>query len=236
VQPAVALIIGVRRVSQQPASTSETIASIAPAVVEPASVQPPVEEDKKEKKDKKKKKKEERNRGTDTMFRVTYQNHISLSQLADNKAHVLISMNGAIVGILIGLLTPRFGTLSWLFTPAVLLILTCTVSLAFAVLALRPRLGRTPLTVEQIESNQGNALFFGQFTSLQLEDFHTSMRMLMKDEALAYDALTRQLYSMGHALLRKYRSLQIAYTVFLVGVTVSVLIFAGLLVLFGFAD
>ena len=47
------------------------------------------------KKDKdKKKKKKEQNRGVETMFRVTYSNHISLSRLADTKTSMLIGING----------------------------------------------------------------------------------------------------------------------------------------------
>ena len=77
---------------------------------------------KKEKKDKKKKK--DRSRGIETMYRVTYQNHISLSQLADNKANMLISINGLIISVMIAIVT-RLGAVSWSLRPVLVLIGGC---------------------------------------------------------------------------------------------------------------
>jgi hypothetical protein len=233
-------IIGVARVSQQPSTTAGSAAAAAaePAALaaqpvpapapqdpspgtSPSAAGPPVDasavqQDKKDKKKDKKKKRDSRVRGVETMFRVTYDNHIALSQLADNKANILISLNGAIISALIVILTPRFESITWTFAPVAVLLAGCTVSLAFAILGSRPRLGRTPVTVEQVRDNKGNALFFGQFTSMTLEQFQDAMRLLTNDDKLVYDALSRQLYSMGRALLRKYRYVQIAYAAFFV--------------------
>ncbi len=165
------------------------------------------------KKDKKKKKS---NRGVETMFRVTYQNHVALSRLADNKAHMMISINGVIVSAGVAFLRPRLGTLAWDSVPVLVLIVGCMVSLAFAVIGVRPRLRRTGVTLEGVRNNTENVLFFGQFTSLPLPDFQEALRVLMKDPPLLYDNLGRQLYLMGQSLNRKYRYLQISYSAFLV--------------------
>ena len=50
------------------------------------------------------------------------------------------------------------------------------------------RLSRTPVTFEQVRENKGNALFFGQFTSMTLEEFQDSMRLLTNDDHLVYGA------------------------------------------------
>ena len=81
----------------------------------------------------------ERRRGIETLFRVTYQNHISLSQLADQKAGILISINGLIISAIIAVVTPRFETWSWTLLPSLVLVAGCLVSLAFAILGARPR-------------------------------------------------------------------------------------------------
>ena len=156
--------------------------------------------------------------GIQTMFRVTYQNHIELSQLADNKANMLISINGLMTTVLAAVLAPRLEDASWLLTPAIVLLIGCVPSLVFAVLALRPRLSRTPVTVEQVRANAGNLLFFGQFSSMPLEDFNESMHALIDNPRLLQDHLIRQLWLMGQSLRQKYRFLQIAYALFLVGV------------------
>jgi len=95
------------------------------------AVPPAVEDPPKEEKKNKDKKKEEL-RGVETMYRVTYQNHIALSQLADNKANILISINGVIISVMIAIVT-RLGAVSWSLLPAVLLITGALVSLGFAV-------------------------------------------------------------------------------------------------------
>ena len=143
--------------------------------------------------------------GIQTMFRVTYQNHIQLSQLADNKANMLISINGLMTSVLVAAMAPRLEVVTWLLPPAI-------------VLTLRPRLNRTATTVEQVRANQGNLLFFGQFSGMPLAEFNESMHTLIDNPRLLQDSLIRQLWLMGRSLKQKYRFLQIAYALFLVGV------------------
>lgn len=187
------------------------------AEVEPEAV--PVADDASSKK---KKKKDKGGRqtvsGIQTMFRVTYQNHIQLSQLADNKANMLISINGLMTSVLVAAMAPRLEVATWLLTPAIVLLAGCVPSLVFAVLTLRPRLNRTPTTVEQVRSNEGNLLFFGQFSGMPLAEFNESVHALIDDPRLLQDSLIRQLWLMGQSLQQKYRFLQIAYALFLVGV------------------
>ena len=169
--------------------------------------------------------------GIQTMFRVTYQNHIQLSQLADNKANMLISINGLMTSVLVAALAPRLEAVTWLLTPAIVLLAGCVPSLAFAVLALRPRLNRTQITVEQVRANACNLLFFGQFSSMPLEDFNESMHALIDNPRLLQDSLIRQLWLMGQSLKQKYRFLQIAYALFLVGVGGAGIVLVALLVM-----
>lgn len=170
-------------------------------------------------------------RGVENMFRLTYHNHIALSQLADQKAGMLISINGLIISVLIAVLTPRFDSWSWTLGPALLLIMGCVVSLAFAVLGSRPRLGSSPVTVDQVRNSEGNVLFFGHFMSMSLPDFQQSLRILGKDRKLLHDSLARQLYAMGASLAKKYRYLQFAYNAFLAGIILATLSFAGVFLL-----
>jgi hypothetical protein len=194
--------------TQQP----QEIGGDAAPLPEPVPIaSPPLE--KSGNKEKKQKKKE--NRGVETMFRVTYQNHVALSRLADNKAHTLISLNGVIVSAVVAFLRERLGTLSWSIAPVFVLLAGCMVSLAFAVVAARPRLTRAGVTLEGVRNNTENVLFFGQFTSLSLPEFQEALRVLMKDPALLYDNLARQLYLMGQSLNRKYHYLHISYFSFL---------------------
>ena len=195
----------------------------SPAVVQSPEAQAGHTE--KQKKDKDKKKKKEQVRGVETMFRVTYSNHIALSRLADAKTSMLIAINGGIISVVIGLVT-RTATVSWHFTPVLALLAGCLVSLAFAVNAARPRLSRSSVAVDDVRNNTGNVLFFAQFTSMSLPEFQESMHVLRKDPKLLYDQLARQLYLMGASLNKKYRYLQFAYSAFLAGIALATVLLA----------
>jgi len=191
-----------------------------------AGASPPVPTAEGAPKEKKKKdKKKDENRGIETMFRVTYSNHIALSRLADNKAHMLISVNGLIISAVIAILRSRLMTLSWDGIPVLVLIVGCMVSLGFAVTGARPRLSRTPTTVDDIRSGDGNVLFFGQFTTMSLAEFQEALGVLMNDRRLLYENLGRQLYLMGQSLNKKYRHLEIAYLAFLAATGSATVIF-----------
>jgi hypothetical protein len=184
----------------------------------------PVEGEKKKKDKKDKKGKKEENRGIETMYRVTYQNHVSLSQLADNKANMLLSINGLIISVMIAIVT-RTGAVSWSLAPLIVLITGCMVSLAFAIVAARPRLKRSAVTIDQVRNETANVLFFGQFTSMPLAEFQDSLQVLMKDRRLLYAHLGRQLYHMGESLNGKYRYLQLAYNAFLASTALATALF-----------
>jgi hypothetical protein len=184
----------------------------------------------KEKKKEKNRKKSERQRSLQTMFRIAYQNHIALSQMADQKFGMLINVNGLIMSVVLALFTARFAAWSWLSAPGAALGLGSLVSLAFAVLGARPRFERSPITIEDVRNNRGNVLFFGQFRTMPLTDFQAAIRELSGHQSRISDALAMQLYAMGGPLTKKYRYLRIAYTAFLTGVLVSAVLFVAVLI------
>jgi pycsar effector protein len=209
--------------------TVQLVPTGAPELVpaEPTPVTAAMADQPKKDKDKKKKKKKERSRGIETMFRVTYSNHIALSRLADSKISMLIAANGGIISLVITLVA-KTATVSWHFAPVLVLLAGCLVSLVFTVAAARPRVRRSHVDVDDIRNNTGNLLFFAQFTSMSLPQFQEAVHVLMKEPELLYDHLARQLYHMGESLNRKYRYLQIAYSAFLSGLGVATVLFAFL--------
>jgi hypothetical protein len=83
------------------------------------------------------------NRGVETMFRTSYRTHLDLSSLADNKANIMISINGIIISILLASIYPRITENRWLLLPTAVLLLGCLLSLVYAVLSARPRVTRS---------------------------------------------------------------------------------------------
>ena len=61
---------------------------------------------------------------------------------------------------------------------------------------------------------------------MKLEDFEWGISEMMQDRDYLYGSLTKDLYFLGLVLNRKYKILRITYTVFMIGIIVSVLAFA----------
>ncbi len=57
------------------------------------------------------------NRGIETMFRSAYRVQMDLTGLADNKANMMISINGIIISIIIAAVAPKLDANPWLTRP-----------------------------------------------------------------------------------------------------------------------
>ena len=65
-------------------------------------------------------------RGIETMFRSAYRVQMDLTGLADNKANMMVSINGIIISIIIAAVAPKLDANPWLLLPStVFLIGTC---------------------------------------------------------------------------------------------------------------
>jgi len=187
-------------------------------------------EKKKERRTGKEKKKEEKKkngsgRGVETMFRTSYRTHLDLSSLADTKANIMISINGIIISILLATVYPSMVQNRWLLVPCTILLLTCLLSLVFAVVAARPRVTHRQVTPDDVRRNRANILFFGTFTNMEEEDFLAGMWELIEDRTRTYTTMMRDLYGLGRVLSAKYRLLRLSYTVFVVGLAAGVVSF-----------
>jgi hypothetical protein len=166
-------------------------------------------------------------RGIETMFRTSYQVQMDLTGLADNKANMMISINGIIISIIIAALAPKIDTNPWLLVPTTVFLLGTLVSMVYAVLAARPRVSSEPITLTDLQHSKGNILFFGNFANLGEEDFLAGMSGLMNNRELLYETMIRNIYGVGMVLKKKFRLLQIAYTVFMFALVLGVLSFIG---------
>jgi len=167
----------------------------------------------------------ETERGIQTVFRTTSNNHMELSSMADNKSHIMISVNSIIISVTLSVLVARISYYPQFIAPACILLLTCLVSLTFAILATRPSVSSGKFTEDDIRSKKANLLFFGNFHKMQLQDYQWGMNQLMKDREYLYNTMMMDIYFLGVVLARKYRYLRIAYTIFMWGLILSVIAF-----------
>lgn len=164
-------------------------------------------------------------RGIETMFRTAYRNHINLSQIADSKANIMISINAILMSIIVSFISTRLQEDAWLLIPAGIMLVTSLVAIIFAILGARPKVTSQYYSLEDVRRNRANILFFGNFVNMPLQEFSTGMHELMNDWDKLYDSMINDLYSLGQVLQRKYRLLWLSYSSFMFGLIVTVVMF-----------
>ncbi len=175
---------------------------------------------------KKKEKESQSERGMATVFRIMAQNHSALSQMADSKANILISVNSIILSIIISALFPRLQTDPTLQIPIAVIVIVCVSSIVFGILATRPNVSGGTFTREDIAAKRTNLLFFGNFHNMSLPDYDWGMTEMLNDKYYMNSSMIKDNYFLGVVLAKKYRYLRIAYNVFMYGLILSMLAFA----------
>ncbi|MES2454709.1 MAG: Pycsar system effector family protein [Bacteroidota bacterium] len=164
-------------------------------------------------------------RGVETMFRITSTNHQRLSDMADNKAHIMISTTSIILSVILSILLRKLEDNPHLIIPTMLLLVVCVVTMVFSILATRPSIPEGVFTPDDIKEKRTNLLFFGNFYRMSLTDYQNGMLKMMEDHDFLYGSLIKDVYAQGVVLGRKYRLLRIAYNVFMFGIVAAVLAF-----------
>ena len=189
-------------------------------------------DEKKEKKGKKKGKKKGAKgdlpgRGVESMFRLTARNQINLSSIADNKANILISINSIVLTVLVSIGIGKISDYPVITFPAIVLIITCLSTIIFAILSTRPKISSGKFTEDDIHNKKVNLLFFGNFYNMKPEEYEWALKEMMTDPNYLYSSLIRDQYSLGKVISQKYRLLRVAYTIFMIGLVLSSILFAA---------
>ncbi|MCX8531940.1 Pycsar system effector family protein [Chryseobacterium luquanense] len=178
--------------------------------------------------DKSDKKDQKSDRSVDTLFRVTLNNHTRLSDIADSKANILLSVNAIIISVCLSVLVPKLDAPknTHLIIPTFFLLISSVLTIIFAILSTKPNVTKVNFTKQDVADRKVNLLFFGNFHQMKFDDYLGSMHDLIKDRDYIYDSMTKDLYFLGKVLDRKYKLLSITYQIFMAGIVISVLSFA----------
>jgi predicted metal-dependent HD superfamily phosphohydrolase len=173
----------------------------------------------------KREKEKEADRSIATVFRIMANNHMALSQMADSKANILISVNAIILSILIGSLIEKVQTDPNLQLPLGVIALVCVASIVFGILATRPNVSSGKFSHEDIANKRTNLLFFGNFHNASLEDYNWGMTEMLGDKEYMNSSMIKDNYFLGVVLAKKYKYLRIAYNIFMYGLILAVIAF-----------
>ena len=145
------------------------------------------------------------------LVRTSQQMGLSLSQMADQKASIL--MGATFVVFTIAVNQAARAPVS----PAlVILALSAFVSAMLAVFAIMPSVGGAK------EGGVPNILFFGHYSSLSEEAFIDEVVDRLQDPETVYRTMLRDIYQNGQVLQhKKYKYLGAAYRAFLIGLVLT---------------
>jgi predicted metal-dependent HD superfamily phosphohydrolase len=165
-------------------------------------------------------------KGIQTMLRLTSDNHLKLSEMADGKANILISVNAIIISVILSVLVRRLEVDAYLMIPTIIFLVVTVTTIVIAILATRPKISEGVFSEQDIINKKTNLLFFGNFHRAPLDQYENAMRKMMGDSDYLYGSLVKDIYALAVVLGRKYKLIRIAYNIFMIGIVISVLAFA----------
>jgi predicted metal-dependent HD superfamily phosphohydrolase len=166
-------------------------------------------------------------RAIQTLFRTTLRNHIKLSDIADTKANILLSVNAIIISLALANIIPKLDQVSnrHLLYPTLVLILFSVASIILSIASTRPNVTSGEFTDEQVAKREVNLLFFGNFHKVPFDRYEKALMSLINDKEEIYQSLLKDLWFLGVVLNRKYKLLRWTYTIFMIGIISSVIAF-----------
>ena len=151
------------------------------------------------------------------LLRTMQQHHVSLSQMADQKANILIGATTVVFALVV-----REGHESGMSIPLLILAVMSFTAAALCVLAVIPSTGgksrRPPANP--------NYLFFGAFADLSEAEFEVEMYKILGDNGSIHRAMIRDVHQLGSVLKhKKYKFLAYGYRVFIAGLALTLAAF-----------
>lgn len=148
------------------------------------------------------------------LVRTTQQINISLSQMADQKASILMGATFVVFTITVGQATK-----SGISPGLAVLGISALISAMLAVYAVLPSIAGSKA------SGNLNLLFFGSFTQLSEDDFIEQVLDRLVDDETVYRTMLRDIYQNGQVLQhKKYKFLGYAYRAFIFGLIATVIV------------
>ena len=153
--------------------------------------------------------------------------------MADDKAHIMISVNSIILSVIVGFLGKEIDNNYNLIYPTIAIVATGVLTIVFSILATRPNVTSGKFTREDIQNKKTNLLFFGNFFRMSLPDYDWAMQEMINDKQYLYNSMIKDSYFLGVVLAKKYKYLRISYNIFMYGIIISMIAFA---IAFSLAD
>lgn len=162
------------------------------------------------------------NKSAQTQFKTALRNHIDLSNIADNKANIMISVNALILTVALPFLIDKAMNNHHFWLPTMLLAIVCLVSMIYATLATRPIKLKGITTQDEVKKNASNLFFFGNYYKMSYNDYKSGVTHVLNDSKALDDSIIRDLFFLGKSLGGKFSYLRLCYNIFMYGISITV--------------
>jgi hypothetical protein len=159
----------------------------------------------------------------DHMLRQTRMNLVAFSQMADTKAHIILSLASVLLSLsLTQIANPRF-TLTIAGLDVFLLI-----TIFFALLTVIGKIKVFNRRKHSVHDPDYSPLFFGNYGDVSYEEYARHFEEIMNDSDATYEIMVKDIYFAGTYLLQtKYKYIRLAYLCFFTGLIVSTVIYVS---------
>jgi hypothetical protein len=153
----------------------------------------------------------------DHMLRQTRHNQVSFSQMADTKAHILLSLSSVLLSLSLTQIHDARFTVSIVSLDFFLLI-----TVYFALLTVVGNVKIFNRHKPSVNDPEYSPLFFGNYGDIPYDEYANHFAEIMNDSDATYELMIKDIYYSGRYLLQvKYRYIRLAYIFFFVGLVVS---------------
>lgn len=162
-------------------------------------------------------------RGIQTLFRNTSNNHYKLIQMIDGKSRIMITVNSVILSLILGGVIGNYTFDFPDYIPAFVISIANLISITFAIIAIAPNIRQGNFSEEEIRSKKGNLLYFGNFHNMHYRDFEWAFLQMLQDKDYLYSSMIRDFYYQAQILHKKSTTIRISLIAFLFGLSVAII-------------
>ena len=157
------------------------------------------------------------------IIRTTGRNNVELVNIADNKANILLSINGIMLTALIPMLFSYQDVIvqEFLYIPLIVLASTLLMTIILCSTVLRP-VDLNAIAIEKQSGMKYSPFFFENFHSIDSKEYIPFVKESLKDKDLLSEYILQDHYLVGRNLGRKYKLMIKAFKTFVTGVAVSI--------------
>ena len=166
------------------------------------------------------------------IIRTTMRNNIELTNIADNKANVLLSISSLMLTFLIPFLIPYMDMVKhyYLWVPLLILVITCLITIYIATLVLKP--GKFFQNLGDLEKGRRiSPFFFGNFYKMTPDEYRDYIDAEIVEGRAVRTHLTADFYYVGSRLGKKMELMRMAFNIFMFGFFTAIVLSVALFVL-----